>query len=180
MNPKLLYRGYLADDSTVKLNKLLCDEILKCEPNHVFEFGCGTGKNLRLLQKQKSDLPCTGLDISLVNVIHTNVKNKIACVIIGDENYLRHLCNYDIVFTCSVLDHIEVIDGIVDELKRISNKAVFIAECIDHLPEMYYFKHDYESLGFELIPDSYYFSNSDGHNYYIWKWNKVCAESPVQ
>lgn len=174
---KEYYRSYQAGDDLSELNKMLVDEILKEQPNHVFEFGCGVGKNLRLIRKMqgayaRSNVHVSGLDISLVNVIHSIVKNGTEHIALGDENYLRHYCNYDVVITCSVLDHIPEIDGIIQELKRIANKSVIIAECIDDDPTNYYYPHDYFSYGFELIKESKFYSEADGHQYYIFKWTK--------
>jgi 2-polyprenyl-3-methyl-5-hydroxy-6-metoxy-1,4-benzoquinol methylase len=174
---KEYYRSYIAGDDICQLNINLVHEILKENPNHVLEFGCGTGKNLRLIkQKQISyakDNTCvTGVDISLVNVINAIVKNGVENVAIGDETYLRHYCNYDVVFCCSVLDHIENVDNIIQELQRIANKCVILAECTDHDPNNYYYSHDLESLGFKVIEGTEYFSPSDNHAYRIYKWDK--------
>jgi SAM-dependent methyltransferase len=177
IEPKEFYRTYQADDGLATLNKKLVDEILRHNPNHVFEFGTGTGKNLKLLQRveasyAKSGTAVVGLDISLINTITATVKNELPCIIHGDENYLRHLCNFDVVFTCSVLDHIEDVIGIIQELKRIANVAVIIAECTEPDKKNYYYKHDFESFGFERINDSEYYSEADGHTYHIYKWMK--------
>lgn len=172
MDAKTFYKRYQADNGIVIFNKRLAEEILKFKPNHVFEFGCGTGKNLTLLQKHRTEMPVSGMDISMINVINSYVKNDIKSVMIGDESYLRHLCNYDIVFTCSVLDHIENIDGIIAEFKRICNTAIVIAECIDHDPSNLYWMHDYESMGFQLITNSEYYSGDDGRIYKMWQWIK--------
>jgi trans-aconitate methyltransferase len=151
------------------------DEILKFNPVHVLEFGTGSGKNLRLIQQKRPKVSVSGLDISLLNVLQATVKNNLPHVVLGDETHLRHYCNFDVVFTTSVLDHIENVSGIIHELQRIANKAVVIAECLDHEPEIYYYKHDYESFGFELVAGSEHLSDGDGRMYYIYQWIKGSA-----
>jgi 2-polyprenyl-3-methyl-5-hydroxy-6-metoxy-1,4-benzoquinol methylase len=176
IQPKEFYRSYIADDSIVELNRKLAHEVMKEAPNHVFEFGCGTGKNLKFIQSlsmQYAKLAdVSGIDISLVNVLNATVKNGLPHVSLGDENYLRHYCNYDVVITCSVLDHIENINGIVQELQRIANKCVILAECTESDPANYYYSHDFESFGFKVVEGTEYFSTSDSHSYRIYKWIK--------
>src|SRR5690348_14283251 len=129
---KAFYQTYLADDGLSELNQKLAHEVLKEAPNHVFEFGLGSGKNLKLIQKLSMQyarvVAVSGLDVSLLNVLHATVKNGLPHVSLGDEQYLRHYCNYDCVITISVLDHIEDVDGIIHELQRIANKCVILAE----------------------------------------------------
>ena len=172
---KEFYKTYLADDSPSVLSWRLINEIEQCEPVHVLEFGMGTGKNLRLFDHK---IVTAGIDVSFLNVTHAIARNEIPFSILGDETHLRHLCNFDVVFTCSVLDHIEHIDGIIEEFKRIANKGIFLAETND-APGSYYYPHDYESLGFEKIDFQWNSQSGDGANYFIWKWIKqenTCAE----
>lgn len=167
MTPKQYYTNYLADDGISELSLKIVDLIREDNPNHIFEFGMGTGKNLRMFSE------CTaGLDVSFVNCIVAKAKNSIPMIVVGDETHLRHLCNFDVVFTISVLDHITNIDGIIGEFKRIANKAIYLAETND-VPGDFYYPHDYESYGFTKI-DYAWKSLSDGANYHIWKY-KVCA-----
>lgn len=176
-NSKEFYKNYLADDNLVELNQKLVHEVLKENPNHVFEFGSGSGKNLKLIQRlqvqySRYNIAVSGLDISLINCLHAVVKNGQQHISIGDETYLRHYCNYDIVITCSVIDHIQDIDGIIQELQRIANKCVILAECIEADEKNYYYAHDFTKYGFEKIKGSDYFSPADQHQYALYKWYK--------
>lgn len=129
----------------------------------------GSGKHLNVLNNTKI---CTiGIDISMMNVIRAKAKYELPCVVCSDETYLRNLANIDVVFTCSVLDHIKDIEGIVSEFKRICNKCVILAETRDVIGE-YYFDHNYESHGFTKIHFDWK-SDGDGATYSIWKWSKV-------
>jgi ubiquinone/menaquinone biosynthesis C-methylase UbiE len=171
-DPKEYYRQYLADDNLSPLNHQLVKKVLSYDPRHVLEFGTGTGKNLKLIQSLNDQVYTSGIDVSLINVLHSIVKNGQRHVSIGDEQYLRHYCNYDCVITISCLDHIQDVSGIIQELQRIANKAVVIAECIDHEPEAYYYRHEYERFGFQKLNDSDHKSEGDGRMYYIWIWQK--------
>lgn len=144
------YRSYIANDSVSPLNEQLVQDILSYNPKSVLEFGCGIGKNLELLKwKVKDHL---GIDISEKAV--EIAKEKKLNVIWSDEAKLKTISNYDVVFTCSVLDHIEYIDDIVNDLKRISNIAIVIAETNTRVGRFYY-PHDYESLGFTRTDYAY-------------------------
>lgn len=169
MSPKEFYSTYVADDSTSELTDRLVYEIHLFNPVHVLEFGCGSGKNIKLLQD--GGVCVTGLDISFINVIRAQAKNEIKNVIYGDETHLRHLCNFDVVFTCSVIDHIESPLDIIDEFKRIANKAVILAETRD-IVGPHYFSHKYESLGFTKVDYCWKSREGDGASYFIWVWQK--------
>lgn len=169
MSASEYYKSYLADDNISKLSKVLVDKILKTSPVSVLEFGCGTGKNLKLI-KQKKDIKCFGIDISLIGVEYAKIKNEVDYVAVGDQDWLPRLFNIDVVFTCSVLDHIENVSGIIKEFQRIG-KHVFLAETND-VPSKYYYPHNYESFGFRKL-DFEWVSDGDGSTYYIWHWQAI-------
>lgn len=169
MTPQHYYSFYEADDTLSLLSDELIRTILSFKPIAALDFGSGSGKHSAVLNKHGV---CTmALDISKVNTCIAAFKHGLPCVILGDETYLRHLANIDVVFTCSVLDHIEKVDGIIGEFKRIANKAVILAEPSIHDPEMMYFAHDYASMGF-VKQDFSYASPADGNTYFIWVLNK--------
>ena len=175
MSPKDFYRNYVADDELKPINFKLLEQILKFDPARVFEFGMGTGKNLNMFKDllcnyAKSKIVTCGLDVSLVGVITAKIKHKLDFVIIGDETHLGNIQNFDCIFTCSVLDHIEDINGIIVEFKRIAQKAIVIAETND-IPGNYYYPHNYEEYGFEKF-DYEWKSNGDGAVYNIWIFDK--------
>lgn len=168
---KEYYRTYQADESMLPLNEFLCREIVAMKPAHVLEFGCGTGKNLLMIQSEAPEIDTFGIDISFLNCIKAFGKD-LNNITHGDEGMLGHLGNFDVVFTCSVLDHIEDIESIIEELKRIANKSIVIAET-NTFDGNYYWKHNYEAYGFELHKYVGGFpSPDDGGMYFIWKWNK--------
>lgn len=133
----------------------------------MFEFGCGDGKHLRWLRS--NGIETFGLDISIVNVFRAQAQDH--GYALGDERYLKFLGNFDCVLTVSVLDHIELIDEIIVQFKRIAKKVIYLLETCD-TPADFYYPHDYESYGFTKLPYKWK-SNGDGATYYIWK---LCAE----
>lgn len=169
--PKEYYQTYLADNTMMELNWALIAHIKSQQPVHAFEFGSGSGKHLKALRE--AGIVSMGLDISFLNLIHSHTKNDNPALILGDESYLRHLCNFDVVYTCSVMDHIphDQFEGIIGELKRIANKAVILAETNTLYMGEYYYPHDYEALGFKKM-DFKWTSPDDGADYYIWIWEK--------
>lgn len=163
MTPEKFYSTYQADDNLSPLSHKLISLVDNCSPMHVLDFGCGTGKHLNALPKH---VVTCGLDISLINLIHANVRNNCNFLALGDQQHLGHLRHFDVVMTCSVLDHIEHIDKIITEFKRIAQKAIFLAETND-VPGEYYYPHDYESYGF--VKHNFQYTGEDGANYFIWE-----------
>jgi trans-aconitate methyltransferase len=170
-HPKDFYKNYQADNTLDKIDFELANQIIKLNPETIFEFGCGSGKNLMLVKKSIFDVITYGCDISILNVIQSHLAG-VDCVIRGDERYLPQ-SKFDVCFTCSVLDHIPHgnINQVIGNLISMSNKAVIIAETND-LEGDFYYAHNFESYGFEKISDSFK-SNEDGLNYYIWIYKCV-------
>lgn len=167
MTPKQFYSSYQADDNLSALSHKIKELMIPFNVNNIFEFGCGTGKNLKLFHDE-GKVTC-GLDISPINIIHASVKHGLQFTIIGNESNLGHLCEFDASFTISVLDHIELINRLITDLKRMTRKVIFLAETNDQVNE-YYFPHDYESLGFTKL--DYAWIGDDGATYNIWRWTK--------
>lgn len=172
MHPKSFYSTYLANDNIYQLDKILIKEVLAENPREVFDFGCGTGKNLRLL-RETADYPINlcGLDLSLLNVIYARSRNDIPFVILGDEYFLCRLTAFEVSMTCSVLCHIENIDAIINDLKILSRKSIVIAETNDIVGK-YYYRHDYESYGFIDLQKDWY-SEINKATYKLYKWTKT-------
>ncbi len=167
MTPKEYYRSYAADDKLSDLSRELLQQVMKYDPVHVLDFGCGTGKHLSPLNG--AGIATIGIDISPMNCYKAIHKYDLPCVICSDETYLRNLCNVDVVFTCSVLDHIQYPEPIIDELKRIANKAVILAETDNGVGE-HYFSHLYNGYGFK--PLKFQYVGEDNAVYGIWVWEK--------
>jgi len=167
MTPKQFYKTYQADDNVSELAETLLTLINQEDAVHAFEFGMGSGKHLRRLRAK--GIATFGIDISILNCIRA--QSEMDGIALGDESYLRHLVNFDCVFTVSVLDHIEDVDGIIGELKRICNKSVFLLETND-TPAEFYYPHDYESYGFVRLQDTWTSVEGDGATYSIWKYKK--------
>lgn len=165
---KEYYRSYVANDRVSPLNEQLIQDVLSYSPKSAFEFGCGVGKNLELLKMKVRDH--LGIDISEKAI--EIAKRKGLNVICADESRLKTIENYDIVFTCSVLDHIPYIDEIVKDLKSIANIAIVIAET-NTLVDRFYYPHDYESLGFVKTDYSYTSTLAKEEAvYHIWHYKK--------
>lgn len=165
---KEYYRTYQADDKLSDLSRELLSEVMKYDPVHVLDFGCGTGKHLCPLNG--AGIATIGIDISPMNCYKAIHKYDLPCIICSDETYLRNLCNIDVVFTCSVLDHIEAPYDIIEEFKRIANKAVILAETDSTGVGDHYFSHLYNAYGFR--PLTFQYVGEDGAVYGLWVWEK--------
>lgn len=160
------YKNYNNGTDMLKLNWDIIDLILQENPNSVFEFGCGTGKILYHLLQMNPSLDILGNDISQ-KAINTGKDIFGLDIINSDESLLARIENnrYDVVFTCSVLNHIPDIDYIVPHLQRISKKTVFLAECQQKTHD-YFFPHNYKKFGFKKL-DYLWFSGIKVYD--IWK-----------
>jgi SAM-dependent methyltransferase len=167
MTPQQFYQNYLADNTLSELSKKLIFEVECQSPKSILDFGCGTGKHIKSFS---GEVVTCGLDVSLLNVIHASVKNDRNFMILGYDIHLQFLQRFDVVMTCSVLDHIKNINGIINEFKRIATKAVLLAETSDVMGDFYY-AHRYEDFGFMKIP-GFEWKGEDGATYYIYKWDR--------
>lgn len=169
MHPKSFYHNYHAANEMFPIDKLLIGEIMATGPGSVLDFGCGTGKIIKSITRMVPTVHALGIDMSFLNIIHARAQNNLHSVMIGDEYSLAFLANFDVVFTCSVLCHIEDITKIVEDFKRIALRHIIIAETNDVVGEFYY-PHDYESLGFTKL-DREWLSTTKA-TYHIYKYSK--------
>lgn len=162
---KEFYKDYNNGHEIYSLNKHIINLINQEMPKSVFEFGCGTGKNLSLIQAGER----VGVDLSSNAIMDGWRKYKDISLTISDEGILKSFKDnqFDISFTISVLDHIPSpeAEGIVSELKRISSK-VYIVESND-VWHSFCFPHDYEDMGLTKL-DYSWISPKTGGEYNIW------------
>lgn len=173
MTARQFYQAYISDDNFSPLSAHLISEIKRLNPKSVFDFGCGSGKHCNALLKEGID--AFGMDISMMNVVRANAKYDLPFVALGSENALPYLGSFDIVTTCSVLDHIEDIHKIICEFKRIATIGIVLAETND-VPGEFYYPHDYESYGFKKTHFEWT-SDGDGARYNIWIWRRGQSET---
>ncbi len=168
MHPKSFYNTYLASDERYPIDDVLVLTVLAEKPQSVFDFGTGTGKNLKPIWD--AGVSVCGLDLSLLNITYARARNDLPYLIVGDEYFLCRLRNFDVGMTCSVLCHIENIDDIIKELKLMCAKSIIIAETNDVAGE-YYYPHDYESYGFKEGGYTWH-SPINNAEYKIWKFTR--------
>lgn len=147
MNSKEFYENrYHPQKALSKANIRLYNEIInQIDSGTIFEFGCNIGRHLQRLSSMGYD--CEGIELSKKTVENALKGFKIS---VGDEAYLKGMedDSKDVVFTNSVLCHIERVDGIIEDLIRISSKAVYLCECVTKQHD-YWWIHKYEDYGFE-------------------------------
>jgi ubiquinone/menaquinone biosynthesis C-methylase UbiE len=132
---------YGLDQSPIrnKLREFLID--LKC--SSYFEFGCNCGANLDFISRSTS-ANCVGMDINDMAVSYGRESFGLDLVC-GDERMLEIIDNYEVVFTSSVLNHIEDIDEILKQFDRIATKYIVCMEAnVTQEPD--FWKHDYSSF----------------------------------
>lgn len=144
--------------------------VLKHDPSSVLEFGCNAGRNLLTIREAAPDVRLAGVDINEEAVRVAAEEGLDARV--GDEYALAEFAtsSVDVSFTISVLDHLPEPALALQELVRISRKAVLLLEpwvgsegkvlrnpsptdadeMVDTTP--YSYSWDYESLARDVAP----------------------------
>lgn len=165
---KAKYEKYVNSGQLHPLNHELAKVILSYKPDSAFEFGCNRGRNLLLLAPH---VPLIyGIDMSEPAIEKAREHTRLRYCNVGNDKDLQCFKQFDVVFTCSVLNHIPHVTDIVAEFKRIAKKAVILAETQD-IVDWNYFSHDYESMGFKKL-DYEWQSNDKGQRYNIWVFEK--------
>jgi len=128
----------------------LAEYIGKLRPESILEFGSAWGKNSVLLKQHIPNIKYKGIDISPQSI--KIGKGQGVDVMLGDEDSLAGFADnsYDIVFTSSVLNHMnaEAVDKTLKQFRRIAKSKVIISECNTVVMDRW-FQHDYEKLGFK-------------------------------
>ena len=134
------------------MNNAIAEFIAAQNPRNVFEFGCHDGRNLALLQALNHNITCSGIDINPRAIANGIRKWKSLFLFCGDESRLKENPNlaYDVVFTSSVLCHIEQPKEIISDLVRMAKRGVLLCET-QEIKGKYYWAHDYRSMGFKLF-----------------------------
>lgn len=112
------------------INKRTYEFIDSLDIKTVFEFGCNIGRHL--LKFRKMGIKPFGIDINATSIFYARFLHKLENVDVADELSLKDIPDnsFDLVFTNSVLCHIEHIDDILKDLKRISKKHLIMVEAI--------------------------------------------------
>ncbi len=162
---KKFYESYNNGHIIYQGNKEVIKVINREKPRTVFEFGCGTGKNLNIVT---AEYRC-GIDISVPAIEEGKKFYPGIHLILEDETFLPTIRDkyFDVAFTVSVLDHIlsPVCEQIVSELKRISKK-LYVVESND-LWQPLCFPHDYQKMGFTKL-DYEWISPSTKAKYFMY------------
>jgi SAM-dependent methyltransferase len=171
---------FMPDDCVRQLNSDLANEIVSFGTSSSFEFGCGQGKNLDLLQKMGVK-QLYGIDLNPRAIAAGKAKGR-NYIEVADELALQSIPDksYEVCFTCGVLDHIQSEDNtaefIIGQLKRIACKSVVLCETQD-IRDPYYYVHYYEKYGFAKKQGYVYHSvkgsRGDGAHYEIWTWQQL-------
>ncbi len=113
-------------DAILQAIKPLCDNN---GLSSAFEFGCGTGRTLYWIQRTYPSVSCFGMDVSPL-MIQKGLQSFPVNIQLGDERRLRRMPDgrFDLVFTCSVLDHIPDPGPVLADLVRISKSHLLLLE----------------------------------------------------
>lgn len=103
------------------------EELNKVSPiKSVFEFGCGTGRTLAMIRHDMPEIALRGIDIN-EKMLEAGRHFKLD-ISLGDENDIPVEPTFDLVFTCSVLDHLPDPAPVLNCLIEASKHLVVILE----------------------------------------------------
>ena len=108
---------------------LVADVARAVGASSVLEFGCSVGRNLCALREALPGARLVGYDIN-PQAIQLGREASGLDLRLGDEKALAaHAdCEFDFVFTVSVLDHVSEIASVCRELLRVARRAAFFLE----------------------------------------------------
>jgi len=161
------------DPKAFPMNHKIASLIASEKPGFVMEFGCNNAVNLKIIKSMRPKCIVAGVDINTQSIAKAvvNVQGNFA---VGDEDALKYVekKSYDVVFTCSVLDHMPYVLDVIRQFKRIAKQSIFVCETQEVLSK-YYFAHNYKSMGFKKIHSMKSVGDSLGNNalYEIWKYD---------
>ena len=112
-------------DAILQVLKPLCEN----EVSSVFEFGCGTGRTLHWIQRTYPSVSAFGMDVSPI-MVQKGLQSFPVNIQLGDEKRLKRIPDdhFDLVFTCSVLDHIPEPFPPFSDLARIARRYLLLLE----------------------------------------------------
>lgn len=170
---KLYYRDEYHFQKSVNPNNIyIYGYISSLQPKNLFEFGCNVGRHLNEFRKQGIDV--SGIDVSARAIELGKELYGLENIRVGDESSLKdEKTIYDVVYVNSVLCHIDNIDDIIVDLKKIS-KTIIIFEAPykaasqkTNMSEFWY-PRDYSIYGFKKLW-SFYAESCDA-TYYLYKF----------
>lgn len=110
----------------------IAEYVLGMRPKSVLEFGCSSGRNLAVMRELDSKVHLEGVDMAKIPVRNGAIFHPTIKYNLGDETFLNKLPDgaFDVVFTCSVLDHIPDWKPVYAELKRVAASHLILIEPI--------------------------------------------------
>jgi len=124
------------------LTEFIVAKVGELDVSSVFEFGCGTGRTLHYLEEAYLGITCVGVDVNPRMVEIGRDKFKVE-IYQGDESFMeswlhRHasMCGgesagmhkFDLVFSCSALDHSPKPLRILRAMFALAKKYVLLVE----------------------------------------------------
>jgi len=118
-------------NGSCKFADLVAFEVIKHFglPKNVIELGCGCGKNLAKFSDVEVAI---GIDPCLENVRRARKNCKGANIVLGSHSLLMNFNTneFDVGYTCSVLDHMEDFRPAISELCRVCRKVMLFEPII--------------------------------------------------
>lgn len=105
----------------------VADRIADFEPDRVVEFGCGAGRNLKVVRDRHPLIELVGVDIN-PEAVRTGQEKWGLDLRVGDESWLadQPTGSYDVLFTVSVFDHLADPQPALREAKRIASVLLLL------------------------------------------------------
>ena len=93
----------------------IAQQITKCLPMRVLDYGCGEGKHLQLIKYLQPNAACVGVDIQALHSEKDFEFHRIEPI--GLLPFAD--CSFDVVISCDVLEHVQSIENSLNEIQRV-------------------------------------------------------------
>jgi len=178
---------YLAGDRANFRSRLIVETISRyVDPkSSILEIGCNVGRNLKFL-KAAGFTSLTGIEINpnAVKLLHQHHPDLARTAVIvtssvEDFFYRNQKTNFDLIFTCEVLEHIpRESEWVFGEMAHCAGRFIITFEMEDpginfHRIVGRDYSNIFQSYGFQRIHSETFGQNSQGHGYTLRVFEKV-------
>lgn len=88
----------------------LVSKIIRKKPDTILEFGCGTGRNIKFIEKYFPEALITGCDISTESLKIAGQQNSPSVGFFLTDELLNKKTTYDVIIMAGVLHHVDIKD----------------------------------------------------------------------
>lgn len=125
------------DEVRRRMLQKVVSSVLAYDPSSVMEFGCGTGKNLLAIKRQRPSVRCIGLELTSPSVKLANMAGEFYGLSIeahlADVTMPVNMEPVDVCYSVQALEQIPDSHRVFEQMMALSRMAVVLFEPLDEL-----------------------------------------------